>query len=74
MEYETQIRGHGHLGGVYPKYKYGVEGDTPAFLHVMPIGLNDPNVPTHGGWGGYFAWGKGQDNETSCFTNHQYAT
>ncbi len=33
------------------------------------MGLNDPNVPTQGGWGGYFAWGKGEDNETSCFTN-----
>ena len=71
MEYETQIQSHGHLGGVYPKYKYGVEGDTPAFLHLMPIGLNDPNVPTHGGWGGYFAWEKGEDNATWCFTNHE---
>lgn len=71
LEYETHIQGHGLLGTVYPKYKYGVEGDTPAFLHLMPIGLNDPNVPTQGGWGGYFAWGKSQDNETSCFTNHQ---
>lgn len=68
-EYETHIQGHGHLGSVYPKYKYGVEGDTPAFLHLLPTGLNDPNVPTQGGWGGYFAWGKGEDNETSCFTN-----
>ena len=68
--YESQIQGHGHLGSVYPKYKYGVEGDTPAFLHLIPIGLNDPNVPTQGGWGGYFSWGKSQDNETSCFTNH----
>ena len=68
-EYETHIQGHGHLGSVYPKYKYGVEGDTPAFLHLLPTGLNDPNVPTQGGWGGYFAWGQGEDNETSCFTN-----
>lgn len=70
-EYELHVQGHGHLGSVYPKYKYGVEGDTPAFLHLLPIGLNDPNVPTHGGWGGYFAWGKSPDGETSCFTNHQ---
>jgi hypothetical protein len=70
-EYESHIQGHGHLGQVYPKYKYGVEGDTPAFLHLLPIGLNDPNMPTHGGWGGYFAWGQGHDGETSCFTNHQ---
>ncbi len=70
-EYATHIQNHGHLGGVYPKYKYGVEGDTPSFLHLLPIGLNDPNVPTHGGWGGRFAWGKGEDKETWCFTNYQ---
>ncbi|MFO1001292.1 MAG: DUF1593 domain-containing protein [Planctomycetaceae bacterium] len=69
-EYETHIQGHGALGDSYPKYKYGVEGDTPAFLHVLPIGLNDPDVPTHGGWGGYFARGTTADNSTSCFTNH----
>ena len=68
-EYKAHIQRHGYLGSVYPKYKYGVEGDTPAFLHLLPIGLNDPNEPTQGGWGGYFAWGKGDDNETSCFTN-----
>jgi hypothetical protein len=69
-EYETHIQGHGNLGKVYPKYKYGVEGDTPAFLHLMPNGLNDPSIPTHGGWGGYSAWGVGEDSETRCFTNH----
>lgn len=69
--YETHIQNHGHLGRVYPKYKYGVEGDTPAFLHLLPVGLNDPNVPTHGGWGGYFAWGEGEDHETRCFSNYQ---
>jgi hypothetical protein len=70
-EYETHIQKHGHLGNVYPKYKYGVEGDTPAFLHLMPTGLNDPNVPTQGGWGGFFDWGLGEDKKTSCFTNYE---
>jgi hypothetical protein len=69
-EYETHIQGHGHLGGRYPKYKYGVEGDTPAFLYVMPMGLNDPDVPSHVGWGGYFAWGQCKDNATSAHQNH----
>ncbi len=64
-----KIQGHGKLGELYPKYKWGVEGDTPACLHMLPIGLNDPNVPTHGGWGGYFAWGVSEDKETSCYTN-----
>lgn len=68
-QYEKHIQGHGHLGNQYPKYKYGVEGDTPAFLHLLPIGLNDPNEPTHGGWGGYFTWGTSEDRETSCHTN-----
>ncbi|MFO0912070.1 MAG: DUF1593 domain-containing protein [Pirellulales bacterium] len=70
-EYESHIQGHGHLGQVYPKYKYGVEGDTPAFLHLLPIGLNDPQIPTQGGWGGYFAWGQGEDRVTKCYTNWQ---
>lgn len=69
-EYETHVQGHGNLGKVYPKYKYGVEGDTPAFLHLMQGGLNDPNIPTHGGWGGFAAWGVSGDDKTRCFTNH----
>ena len=70
-EYETHVQGHGHLGNRYPKYKYGVEGDTPAFLHVAPIGLNDPDVPSHVGWGGYFEWGQCKDNATSAYQNHE---
>ncbi|MGZ5286052.1 MAG: DUF1593 domain-containing protein, partial [Flavisolibacter sp.] len=35
-QYETHIQSHGNLGRVYPKYKYGVEGDTPSFLYVLP--------------------------------------
>ncbi|MBS0262892.1 MAG: DUF1593 domain-containing protein [Planctomycetes bacterium] len=69
--HETHIQNHGHLGRVYPKYQFGVEGDTPAFLHLLPLGLNDPHQPTQGGWGGYFTRDKTLDNETRCFTNHQ---
>ncbi|MBN2509565.1 MAG: DUF1593 domain-containing protein [Spirochaetales bacterium] len=70
-EYETHIQGHGNLGRIYPKYKYGVEGDTPAFLHLIPNGLNNPNNPGHTGWGGYFSWGLSPDGETYAFTNHR---
>lgn len=69
-QYAQHIQNHGHLGSVYPKYKYGVEGDTPAFLHLLPIGLNDPQSPTQGGWGGYFQYGLSEDGETSCYNNH----
>jgi len=70
-EYAVHIQNHGNLGSVYPKYKFGVEGDTPAFLHIMPNGLNNPEAPNQVGWGGYFEWGKGHDNETYAYTNHQ---
>ena len=70
-EYETNIQGHGHLGNVYPKYKFGVEGDTPSFLYVMPNGLNNPLKPSYAGWGGYFEWGIGPYNETYAYNNHQ---
>jgi hypothetical protein len=70
-EYATNIQTHGNLGKVYPKYKYGVEGDTPAFLHLMPNGLNDPMVPTQVGWGGYFVKGISEDKATDSFTNFQ---
>lgn len=69
-EYAKHIQKHGHLGEIYPKYKYGVEGDTPSFLHVLPNGLNDPSSATMVGWGGYFEWGLGRDAETYCYTNH----
>ncbi len=69
-EYEKQIQSHGNLGKVYPKYKYGVEGDTPSFLHVMPNGLNNPLDPTQAGWGGIFEWGKGPDESTYSYNNH----
>ena len=70
-EYEKHIQNHGNLGNIYPKYKWGVEGDTPSFLHVMPNGLNDPTEPKQAGWGGYFEWGLGMDKETFSYTNHE---
>ncbi len=71
--YEARIQGHGNLGNLYPKYKYGVEGDTPSFLYVLPNGLNEPEKPNYGGWGGTFAWGKSPDQTTEAYVNHQGA-
>ncbi len=69
-QYETNIQNHGNLGSDYPKYVWGVEGDTPAFLHIMPNGLNNPDVPTQAGWGGYSVWGKGEDNNGYSYVNY----
>jgi hypothetical protein len=48
------VRNHGPLGALYLERKWKYEGDTPAFLYLLPIGLNDPEQMTHGSWGGRF--------------------
>ncbi|HOS46874.1 MAG TPA: DUF1593 domain-containing protein [Paludibacter sp.] len=70
-EYANNIQNHGNLGKVYPKYKNGVEGDTPSFLYVMPTGLNDPLIPNQVSWGGYFEWGVSPDDATNAYNNHK---
>jgi hypothetical protein len=32
-----------------------MEGDTPAFFHIIPNGLSNPEHPDWGGWGGRYA-------------------
>ena len=71
-KYATLIQGKGAMGKVYPTYKWGVEGDTPSFLHLMPNGLNDPNDPEQVGWGGYHVYALSPDSITYAWTNwHQ---
>ncbi|WP_410000062.1 nucleoside hydrolase-like domain-containing protein [Membranihabitans marinus] len=45
---------HGPLGAAYPDVAWGVEGDTPAFLSLTPNGLNQPEHPEWGSWGGRY--------------------
>jgi hypothetical protein len=47
-------QGHGPLGAAYPDVAYGLEGDTPTFLGLIPNGLNTPERPDWGGWGGRY--------------------
>lgn len=56
---ERNVReGHGPLGALYPRDGGGVEGlkegDTPSFLGLLPTGLQAPERPGWGGWGGRF--------------------
>jgi hypothetical protein len=67
--YAEHIQGHGALGEVYPKYKYGVEGDTPAFLYLLPNGLSNPMIPGQVSWGGYATYQLSEDGETMSYTN-----
>ncbi|MBN2172772.1 MAG: DUF1593 domain-containing protein [Bacteroidales bacterium] len=45
---------HGPLGASYPDVAWGMEGDTPSFLSLIPNGLNNPEHPDWGGWGGRY--------------------
>jgi len=47
-------QGHGPLGAAYPDVAYGMEGDTPSWLALIPNGLSDPEHPDWGGWGGRY--------------------
>jgi hypothetical protein len=47
-------QGHGPLGAAYPDVAWGMEGDTPSWLSLIPNGLNDPEHPNWGGWGGRY--------------------
>lgn len=47
-------QGHSVLGTMYPDVAYGMEGDTPTFLGLIPNGLNVPERPDFGGWGGRY--------------------
>lgn len=47
-------QGHGPLGAIYPDVAYGMEGDSPSFLGLIQNGLNEPEHPDYGGWGGRY--------------------
>lgn len=49
-------QGHGPLGAQYPDVAYGMEGDTPSWLSLIPNGLNSywDDHPDYGGWGGRY--------------------
>jgi hypothetical protein len=50
---ERSIR-RGPLGALYPPHVYIMEGDTPSFLGLLRNGLNEPEHPQFGGWGGRY--------------------
>ncbi|EDY81380.1 conserved hypothetical protein, putative [Verrucomicrobiia bacterium DG1235] len=51
---ENIQQGHGPLGARYPDTSWGFEGDTPAFLGLIPNGLNNLEKPNWGSWGGRY--------------------
>ena len=60
-EWLTQNIIKGPLGSLYPLPAFIMEGDTPAFLYLIPNGLGVPEAPDFGSWGGrYGRLGAGQ--------------
>ncbi len=51
---DRHIRRKGPLGAQYPRVEYLMEGDTPSFLGLVNNGLNVPEHPDWGGWGGRY--------------------
>lgn len=41
-----------NMWGSFTKYDFISEGDSPAFFHLMDVGLDNLNNPHFGGWGG----------------------
>lgn len=70
-EYASTIQGHGNLGAMYPKYRWGVEGDTPSYMYLMAPGLSDPDEPMQGSWGGFAQWMKTEDGTTYAYVNYK---
>lgn len=50
----ANVQSKGPLGALYPSPVFGMEGDTPSFLHLLPNGLGSPEHPDWGGWGGRY--------------------
>ena len=70
-QHQQYIQPKGALGKEYPNYKWGVEGDTPSFLYVLPNGLNNPEDPHQAGWAGYHERGICPDSLTTAWTSWQ---
>lgn len=51
---DRHVRSKGPLGKAYPRWKFMMEGDSPSFLFLVKNGLNDPEHPDWGGWGGRY--------------------
>lgn len=51
---DRNVRRKGPLGAEYPHWEYLMEGDTPSFLGLVDNGLNAPEHPDWGGWGGRY--------------------
>jgi hypothetical protein len=50
--YSSMEKAKKNQWGSFGQYDFISEGDSPAFLHMVDVGLNNLNNPQDGGWGG----------------------
>ena len=62
------------LGALYPFPQYIVEGDTPTYLWLIPNGLNDPEHPDFGGWGGRYRYYRPERKQFGVAEKHKIWT
>lgn len=53
---DEHIRSKGPLGAEYPQMDYLMEGDSPSFMHLIHTGLENPERPDYGNWGGRYEY------------------
>lgn len=51
-----------NMWGSFMQYDFISEGDSPAFLHLMDVGLDNLTDPSFGGWGGRLVQSKTSPN------------
>ncbi|MFZ5831032.1 MAG: nucleoside hydrolase-like domain-containing protein [Planctomycetota bacterium] len=59
---ENILKNHGPLCAAYEARQDGSfrsEGDSPAFMHLINVGLGSDEHPSYGGWGGRFQYEDG---------------
>lgn len=71
------LENHGPLCQVYKAKdgRFRSEGDSPSFLHLIDVGLDNLNHPAFGGWGGRFTksgqnWRSSQDKGERSSLSH----
>ena len=69
------LTGHGPLGPLYPTNTTHVqkEGDSMTFLYLIPTGMNDPEQPGWGSWGGRYGRNEKLGDRPYYWANQQDA-
>ncbi len=60
--YSSMEKAKKNMWGSFTQYDFISEGDSPAFLHLVDVGLGNLNSPQNGGWGGRLVQSKTQPN------------